>query len=937
MRIKNIGFSKILKKKYLLFLLAIVSIIYWRWWIPGPRVATDYPYVSSSYLREQFDIPRVWQEKSAEGLGEYTIFTLWSWPMSFLFGLFANLGLNFSTLERLLQIIPLILIGSFSIWKFLSKSNLSKNSKFVASIFYLANTYILLLVDGGQLMIGLAYVWFPYAYMKLKESLNGGLRDRLISGLAVSVLVFFDIRFIFALLLLSLATFIYELIFTRKVHVSRFINNWFKSGFVVSLVIIGLNFFWLSPLYLAPIPSQVYDSLTQNSNLSFTTYKHALTMLQPHWYKNVFGKVAQLNPTFFLIPALVFMAPVLKRKSRKVWFWVLVAGLSVFLTKGSNPPLPGVYLWLFDNIPGFSLFRDSTKFFFLVALSYSVLIGFSINELEKKIHWKLKFLSNKITVLPLLIALYFILIVYPVWSGKMTGTFSEPYNQKEFVDSLKKIEEDTEFNRIFWIPSMAPMGHISANHPALEASRLVQKRPFVVGTVGKYELFNFLREAPHMDDLFSIAGVRYIAYPYPDTRREELKQDNVDYYYAFLDQLTSLSWVEKRISEPSVAVLKTKDSKDRFFVAQNTFCIVGSDSIYDDLKKIANFDLSENALIFLEENPGLGKMVKETLCTYLLYGKGELDLKMAYVDEVKFIYPSEHLDLDPGVNGWWKRDTSDFLWWRHFLQEKYGLDYQEFDYGGGYAIAEGNREWSMVNDQWSSDNVLLARVMTSNRGGKIEFFQEDEKIGEINTKIEDPEKVEIKLTGYGEIEDQIFEYDKADFSWFEVGGLVSSDQELKVRTQGDINVVNSLISISEEEWNRINGSIDQYEVIRWDELSDKERVELFTKISNLSVSYERINPTNYKVKVENVKSPVTLVFSQTYDPLWQISKIGSNDTKYSYPLYSLINGFTIDESGEYDIYFSAQKYVLPGLFISGACLIIILFLLLFIRRQKSNI
>ena len=43
--------------------------------------------------------------------------------------------------------------------------------------------------------------------------------------------------------------------------------------------------------------------------------------------------------------------------------------------------------------------------------------------------------------------------------------------------------------------------------------------------------------------------------------------------------------------------------------------------------------------------------------------------------------------------------------------------------------------------------------------------------------------MEIKLTGYKDIPDQISEYDKADFNWYKIGKLESSN-ELTIKTEG---------------------------------------------------------------------------------------------------------------------------------------------------------
>src|SRR3989344_4373618 len=138
-------------------LLIILFLIYWVWWVPGPRVATDFSLVSQPSLKSQMSLPSTWSLDGTEGLGQYTVFTLWSYPFSLLNGIFGNLGFSYTLLERILIIVPFLIIGTLSIWKFCEYLNLSDYAKFISTLFYLTNTYILLLIDGGQLTIGLAY------------------------------------------------------------------------------------------------------------------------------------------------------------------------------------------------------------------------------------------------------------------------------------------------------------------------------------------------------------------------------------------------------------------------------------------------------------------------------------------------------------------------------------------------------------------------------------------------------------------------------------------------------------------------------------------------------------------------------------------------------------------------------------------------------------
>src|SRR3972149_11989213 len=197
-------------KLHLTFVALILLVVYWIWWLPGPRVATDFSLVSQTSLRKLMDFPQTWSTKGTEGLGEYTVFTLWSWPFSFINGVLANLGFSFSILERVLIILPFLIIGTLGIWKLGSYLNLSDNAKFISTLFYLTNTYILLLIDGGQLTIALSYVFFPIAYLAIEKSIQDGYRQKILAGIFVSIVGFLDIRFVYVLFLLCFARFLYE-------------------------------------------------------------------------------------------------------------------------------------------------------------------------------------------------------------------------------------------------------------------------------------------------------------------------------------------------------------------------------------------------------------------------------------------------------------------------------------------------------------------------------------------------------------------------------------------------------------------------------------------------------------------------------------------------------------------------------------------------------
>lgn len=884
-------------KPHLILLISILLGVYWIWWLPGPRVANDISLISQTSLKELMSYPQTWSITGTEGLGEYTVFTLWSWPFTFLNGVFANLGFSFSALERILIILPFLLIGTLGVWKLGKYINLSDNAKFISALFYLTNTYILLVIDGGQLTIALSYASFPIAYLAIEKSIQGGYRQKILAGIFVSVVGFFDIRFVYVLFLLSFVRFLYEFLFLNSKDRIWWILDWVRMGVVLALVVIGLNFYWLLLLFKVPLSSSTYTSLTQTSFVSLISLGHAMLMLSPHWFKNVFGQVTDLKFEFILIPILVFLAPVLKPKNRLVGFWLVVTVLAIFTTKGSSEPFSKFYPLLYFNIPGFSLFRDSSKFFFLVALSYTVLIGIAVDEIIKRVS------SIKIkTAFVVVLTIYLLFLIRPIFLGLMTGTFSKPPLQNEYSKLANLLEKDKVFSNIFWIPTISPLTNLNLEHPSLEAARLAQKRPFAAGTVGDYEIFNYLREAPYMGQLFDVASIGYIIYPYLDLRRDNFHQDNIRYYYTFLDQLSERNWLSK--VDFSIPLLKTKQHQDRFFITPNTWWVIGSDNIYNEATKSAKLALSQNALIFAEEYLGLGARIDELPeAKIVLNKKTDLDLAASFIKPSNLIFPAKNLDFEPNKSGWWKRETSDLIRWRSFLQTKYGIDNQDFDLGGGWAVGENNLELKVKSEKFKKDKVLLVRAMESSRSGRLRFYQDDNLLGQIASK-NDNRQTNVR--------------------WFEVGRFNSDSQQISIKSEGDINVLNALAVLDQDLWLRLQKKAkefrDQGRILNFDEKNTEE--------VSVNVTYKQINPTKYQVLIRNLNKPVVLVFSQNFDLLWKLNN------QSSFPIYSLLNGFLIKQDGEYIVEFEPQKFVYPGLMITG--LTVIMIVLFLIQRGKRS-
>src|SRR3989344_3740458 len=448
-----------------------------------PLVANDFPIVSGEFLRLAFSLPQIWSFRGT-GFGMNVVSTLWSWPLDFIYGLGAVFGLNFELLERILGILPIFVVGIWAMSKLLAYYKIGSPGKWVGTLFFLLNTYLLLLVDGGQLSIGLAYAFLPVVFLSVILAVNSGYRKKILSGLAASILAVFDIRF---LVILAILVILHSLFSRPK------LLRLLQTGIVIGLVFLGLNAYWIFPVIFAQGPTLPinYTRVSQATFLGFAELKHAILLLQPHWSKNVIGQ--------------------------------------------------------------------------------------------------------------------------------MTGIFAPPVYQEEYASLENKLKADAEFGRIVWLPKRPPLGYASDLHAQIDGLSLLELRPFAVGTVGGYETLNFLRESSFVDELLDISGVKYISYPYPDTRREDLDQEDIAYYHAFSDQISNLPWIESKISDFPVNTFTTRKNQDSFFLTRNYYCIIGSDKIYQEFSSNPEFELAKNVTIFLEESPGMASTLSEDACKYVLY------------------------------------------------------------------------------------------------------------------------------------------------------------------------------------------------------------------------------------------------------------------------------------------------------------------------------
>src|SRR5581483_5170090 len=195
-------------------------------------------------------------------------------------------------------------LGSFFFMKFLFAYLFPKIARysFIAGIIYAINTYILLVILGGQMGVGLAYALVPLVILLfIKTFDHPTLKASLLTGLVLALQLLLDVRFVYMTLII---------VFAYWVLVSQSLKlRFFLYSFILPAVCtILLNSFWILPT-LFHGGSAVSSNLASSNSFSFFSFAdfpHALGFLHPNWPENIFGKVYFMNWQFLLLPALAF-------------------------------------------------------------------------------------------------------------------------------------------------------------------------------------------------------------------------------------------------------------------------------------------------------------------------------------------------------------------------------------------------------------------------------------------------------------------------------------------------------------------------------------------------------------------------------------------------------------------------------------------------------
>ena len=558
-------------------LLVLLFIIFHSWFLLGVITSGDFLYFSKSMMNTAVSYPYAWGWNYVfDGFAKFISPYSWILPfINFPQVVFGRLGMNWAVIERISYLYPLLVLLIISPIV-LFRTIFPKNKFYLISVLVFSfNTYSLLLA-GGEIFLALAYFLIPLIlviFIKLAGS-TGNRKFKnpysITAGMLISLQIMLDPRVAYvtlsAVVLLGFAFLM--VCFNRKnlreVNVEKIFSFLIFVVFIPGAIVLFLNTFWILPtiFYGAnPVKSLGvdYSSIGAVKFLSFAKLENTISLIHPNWPENIFGKVYFMRSEFLFLPILAFASLffVSKIKERKIKIYVIFFAslglLGAFLSKGINEPFGVIYQWMFAYVPGFVMFRDPAKWYPLVAISYSVLIPFTIWKTYEWLKYQPKFQisnskfqiksKNKIfnfqNLFIILTTLYLILLIRPAILGQLGGMFKTTSVPQDYVKLEKFLANQPDYFRTLWVPSKQKFGYYSNNHPEMSAQVLFN-------VTDSENLFKKLSDKK-TEKLLEEASIKYVIVPY-DSQGEIFLKDrkySEKKYQNTVDKVAKISWLKE--------------------------------------------------------------------------------------------------------------------------------------------------------------------------------------------------------------------------------------------------------------------------------------------------------------------------------------------------------------------------------------------------------
>lgn len=839
-----------------------------------------------NFLRTFF----VWDEGEYGGFDQSTTRIPELFPYFTLITLLSLLGIPLGVIERIWYI-SIFAIGSFSMYHmvyFLTRKN--RIASIVSALVFTYNPWMMIRINDGHHILAFSYALMPLTVTSFMKAIEENeVRYALLTALGLTLMASGRTIPIMTIIVLGLY-FFYWNIFARSqpsLMKSLRIVGW------VSLVALSVNLWWLLPslafLAARTVPSAALPELWYSRHSELPNVIRLFGYWVERWLPS--GSQALIS---FILPLIAFSALFIARRDRRVTFLGALAILSIILGTGNAEPFAGKYLWMYENIPYFGIFRDPYKFVALTSFAYSPLIGITIARVATYLGERTAHMRVTRPLLQSASVVVMCALLLSVSSEIFTGLHALQENRfespPEYYEEANEWLSSQEGNfKIFLLPKAYYVWYSWAGHYMHDVTWRLIDTPTVASYAGiivasspaTEDFIGFLYDCFYNDTskfvarITGITGSRYIVYRTDVEPAYEWSLSH-EYLLSVLDRQVDLG-LERKIG--NLHFFRNRSPVPRVYATTTGIAVFGDwQGSLLSLSSIDSMRFDSSALFFLD---------------YATTSERE---RMLDGSSIILFYNS------------WPRDGLDYEGKRvvSLFEAESLLDEDDSD------------AWSIIENPDSSNGLVVA----SNETSELRFrsviptaglykitMRASSTTNEILLKI-DETPISIHLPK-----------DSGWLQWIETDPifLEANQHEIEIGNVGGVVEMDEigLYSISNDEGNKTLSEV------------------LSPVTQEVACDFTEINPTKYSIHT-SAREPFFLVFTDNYDPDWVLS--GEGLVRRPLHLFTFANSYYVDKTGEMSLTLrlTRQKYFYLGVGLSTASLMFLSTFLLFIRRRKAR-
>jgi len=566
---------------YYILLLLLFSILIHPIWFGLNTILTagDWYYLYDEMIRQLFYSWGTWTDFNNFGNVNMQIpFNLFMSLWSFL----TYIGVTFDQATKLTFFLPISILSFLSPYFLVKKLTKDNLASFVSAVFYGTTTYGIV----NQLPIQFVYSLTPLIlllFIKVLE--NNTIKDWILLSLLYCIGICYEVRIMY--IVTGILFFYFTLFYFCE------IKKYWRNIFFTLFIIILLNLFWIFPVFLGGGNREIV--LFANRGLfgnNLSDILHSFTISTWNWtggaLNNQFIK-QPISLQFWVLPIMLFISLFFKRTffhKKILFFWFLII-IGIMLTKQSGQPFTHLYKWLYENFPGFNLFREASKFYLIIAVAYTGLFGYIVAYLNKK------FINKKIFFYPLisLLVVVFLWNSKPLINGDIKSIFVSRNISNEYLVLKDFVLKDKNFFRTFLIPRESRWAIVTNEHPKVSLISLIANEwKDLPKTNNKnseliQDAIMGILKLPFANNLVDISSIKYIIVPLQDVKNEDDffvyyggdKNQNIRQWY--INQLDNLRWLKRiDIGTKDLVVYENVDYRDHIYETKE------QESIYKHLE-----------------------------------------------------------------------------------------------------------------------------------------------------------------------------------------------------------------------------------------------------------------------------------------------------------------------------------------------------------------